>query len=173
MLKGNAFKTMLTCCLYHFYLGVVCSMEVSYYKLVENGCLQEKFLRYCFYFVFVFYTSIHITTKPKYLNCIFSLTTSLVIIPLGFYEILFSAHNPIKNDIILCYIIRCIMNMIIGYPHFFTFLEEWLHYIATSFFTIYFLWRDNMVFFFFGLTLETSIVFINLYCLFPTNNFQK
>lgn len=57
MLKRNAFKTIITCCLYHIYLGCICSIEVSYYNRENNICLWEQILRYFFYFVFIFYTT--------------------------------------------------------------------------------------------------------------------
>lgn len=178
MIKGDAFKTMLTCCLYHIYLGCICSIEISYYKSFSgNSCLLEQFLRYCFYFVFIFYTFIHITTNPKYLNCIFSLTTSLVLSPLGFYEIRCQFLTPdilykdsIQKDILLFYIAHCIMDMTIGYvfyPSYFKFLEGWCHHIMTSIFAIIFLWRDTMIFFCFALVWETSTIFLNLSRLFP------
>lgn len=59
MMKKNVFKTTLTCCLYHLYLGVVSTLEVSYYKNNENNWM-EQLLRYCCYLTFVFYVYSHL-----------------------------------------------------------------------------------------------------------------
>lgn len=56
-LKKDVFRTTLTCCLFHLYLGCVSYMETTQYNFEYEQHRIQKLLRYCFYLVFIFHKS--------------------------------------------------------------------------------------------------------------------
>lgn len=184
VVKKDVFKTTLTCCLYHLYLGVISYIEAKHYNF-EYHYLSwiEKLIRYCCYFLFCFCTSTVITNNKRHLNCVLTFATSVVLTPLSLYETWIQCRTPttpymddLQEDIILFYIAFCTMDMIIGYwyyPEYFKWIEGILHHVVTMLFAFYFLWANKKINFCIGLIEEFSSIFLNLYRLFPQFPFFK
>lgn len=176
-LRGNAVKTTITTCLYHFYLGCVSFMEVPCYDLNVESHWIQRFLRYCFYFIFVFDVAFHLTEDKRILNCALSVVNCLVLTPLSFYETTRQCLSPneiykdtFQDDMILFYISFCVMDIIHGafhYPEYLKWLDGILHHLITAIYASYFLWMDKSIFFAIGLIEEASTIFLNLSRLFP------
>lgn len=177
VLKKDVFKTTLTCCLFHLYLGVVSYMEATHYDWQHQLGWIEKFLKYCSYFAFIFYTTTFITDKKRQLKCVLTFFTSVVLTPLSLYETWVQCQTPtirhmddLQEEILLFYIAFCVMDMMIGhlhYPEYFKWLEGILHHLVTMLFAFYFLWANKKVNFCIGLIEEFSSIFLNLHRLFP------
>jgi hypothetical protein len=175
--KKDVFKTTLTHCLLHLYCGVVSYMEAPHYDFEYQSGWTEKFLKYCSYLAFVYYTATFITDKKRQLNCVLTCFTSVVLTPLSLYETWAQFQTPtirhmdtLQEDMLLFYIAFCFMDMMMGYayyPEYFKWMEGIFHHVATMMFASYFLWTDQKINFCIGLIEEFSSIFLNLYRLFP------
>lgn len=149
--QGDRLWTMLTCVLYYIYLTGTSALEVSMYvKGITNT--SDGFLRYCAYFLFIFYIMTRMTQNPKRLRSILSLMTSLVLSPLSFLviyrEVFFGeSSEQIQYLMANCYLAYVVVDLSIGmvyYPEYFTFLEGWIHHIGTFVFVYYSYYVDPM-----------------------------
>ena len=176
-LKKDVFRTTLTCCLFHLYLGCISYMETTHYNFDYEQHRIEKLLKYCFYLIFIFHTSTYITDNKRHVNCVLTFITSLVLTPFALYETWVQCRTPslqhmdaLQEDMLLFYIAFCIMDMVIGYwyyPEYFKWLEGVLHHIVTMLFASYFLWAHKEINFCISLIEEFSSIFLILYHLFP------
>lgn len=139
VLKKDAFRTTLTCCLYHLYLGVVSYMETIHYDWGYTMSRTEKFAKYCAYFLFISCVMTHLTKSPKRLRSILSFMTATILSPLSFLEIYMEISSGHHNDEIqffmanfyMAYVVVDVLIGMLYYPEYLTFLEGWLHHFGT------------------------------------------
>ena len=169
---GDRFWTMLSCVLYHIYLGAISGLEVSMY-VQEITNTTDGFLRYCAYFLFVSYVMTRITKNPKRLRSFLSFITAVVLSPLSFYEIyrqiqcggrvaLFHGDQQIHYFMTHFYLAYVVVDILVGmfyYPEYFTFLEGWLHHFGTFSF-VYLTYHHN----------PDKIMFVSIYLVVETSS---
>ena len=177
-LQRDAFKTTLTCCLFHLYLGCVSYMETVYYNWDHTPYWMENTFRYGSYLLFAFYTAMYMTEDKRQLQCVLSFLTSLVLTPLSLYETWVQYRTTpaiphtdnLQENIVLFYITYCVMDMVLGYHYYreyFQWIEGIAHHVGTLCFASYFLWSGKSIHFCIGLIEETPSIFLNLSRLFP------
>ena len=110
-LKKDVFRTTLTCCLFHLYIGCVSYMETTHYNFDYKQHRIEKLLRYYFFLVFVFHTSTLITDNKHHVNCVLTFITSVVLTPFALYETWVQCKTPsfqhmdaLQEDMVLYHI---------------------------------------------------------------------
>lgn len=174
---GHIFKTTLTFCLYHLYLGILSALEVRHHKLMFTTALMPTMLRFSAYYVFLFYIVYSITDNPKRLRNVLSLMASIILTPLSFYQAwcqFFSfPHHIYQDDIqipmVLCFMAYAIMDMIMGlffYPQYMTFLEAWLHHIGFTLTLTYYLRVEKLTLCCMCMVIETSTILLSLFKIF-------
>lgn len=176
---GDAFKTTLTCCLYHFYLGVLSALEVRHHPSITIIMITERFdllFRFCMYYLFLFYVVYGITDKPKRLRNVMTLLSATILTPLSFYEIWWQIQSPqhiyqdeIQTGMVLWFISYAIVDLIVGsifYPQYTTLLEAWLHHIGFTLTLTYYLRVEKLTLCCMCMVIETSTVVLSLFKIF-------
>lgn len=176
--RGHASKTTLTCCLYHLYLGILSALEVRHHKPTSATGFMTTLLRFCMYYVFVFYVVYNITDNPKRLRNVLTLLSAVVLTPLSFYEAwcqFLSPHHIYKDEIqipmVLWFMAYAIVDLIVGsffYPQYTTLLEAWVHHIGFLLTLSYYLLSNEQVVVFccMSMVVETSTIILCLFKIF-------
>lgn len=175
MLEKKIKMSSVACMCFHLILGVLAFDEVQIYKRDPETRL-EHFLRYCFYLWFVFYMVVCNTENSKRLRSVLTLTSSIVLTPLSFYQLwcqLQSSDQIYYDDIqpqtLLFYLSYVAMDIVMGlfyYPMYFTPLEGWFHHLGTAVITLYYLDHPFRILYCMNQIIETSTIFLSLFKIF-------